>query len=336
MSTIGNYTMSASIIRKEKRFKVAIIGASCVGKSALTVRLKTRKYIHNYAPNLESRCAYTTLIDGEQVNIELVDTAALQTAENANLKERIKWADAFILLYSVTDQSSLAALLAAKFLLNLYAKRRRITSTGNSVPDLVALVGNKCDLEHERMISEEDGRLSAEINNCTHFFELSVRESYEGVKAVVDSLYKSFLIKPSRPSLSLPSKTATLPMEIPKEESEEALMHAAKRKERSAAALNIFPGNDPSSKTSPVTFKKILGECSICLPSPDMDKDEIHFVGEQIIEQIIDSSSDSLPAQRRITVCGSPALSRRPSKFRSRSKQGRSTVRTSDANNNQE
>jgi len=35
----------------------------------------------------------------------------LQTAENAKLEEKIKWADAFILLYSVTDENSLPALV---------------------------------------------------------------------------------------------------------------------------------------------------------------------------------------------------------------------------------
>ena len=51
----------------------------------------------------------------------------------------------------------------AKFLLNLYAKRRRVAADKTTIPDLVALVGNKNDLEHERMISEEEGRLSAEV-----------------------------------------------------------------------------------------------------------------------------------------------------------------------------
>lgn len=57
--------------------------------------------------------------------------------------------------------------LAAKFLLNLYAKRRRLTASSGSAPDLVALVGNKNDLEHERMITEEEGRSSAEVSYDT-------------------------------------------------------------------------------------------------------------------------------------------------------------------------
>lgn len=40
-----------------------------------------------------------------------ITIGVLQTAENAKLEEKIKWADAFILMYSVTDQSSLSALL---------------------------------------------------------------------------------------------------------------------------------------------------------------------------------------------------------------------------------
>ena len=50
-------------------------------------------------------------------------------------------------------------------LINLYAKRKRktgLTTGGNDV--VIALVGNKNDLEHERMVDKEDARNFARVS----------------------------------------------------------------------------------------------------------------------------------------------------------------------------
>lgn len=49
------------------------------------MRVKTRKFIHNYAPNTESKCTFTTNIDGDTVNVEVVDTAALQVIHTVDV-----------------------------------------------------------------------------------------------------------------------------------------------------------------------------------------------------------------------------------------------------------
>lgn len=64
--------------------------------------------------------------------------------------------------------------VASKLLINLYAKRKRksrgSTDTSGNSDLLVALVGNKNDLEHERMISEEQGRVFAEVHYYNTFY----------------------------------------------------------------------------------------------------------------------------------------------------------------------
>ena len=55
--------------------------------------------------------------------------------------------------------------VASKLLINLYAKRKRktgLTTGGNDV--VIALVGNKNDLEHERMVDKEDARNFARVS----------------------------------------------------------------------------------------------------------------------------------------------------------------------------
>lgn len=44
----------------------------------MTVRIKTRKFIHNYAPNIETNWKFDMLVDGESATFEIRDTAALQ------------------------------------------------------------------------------------------------------------------------------------------------------------------------------------------------------------------------------------------------------------------
>lgn len=45
---------------------------------ALTVRIKTRKFIHNYAPNIDMALRFEMPVDGEAATFEIRDTAALQ------------------------------------------------------------------------------------------------------------------------------------------------------------------------------------------------------------------------------------------------------------------
>ena len=51
-------------------------------------------------------------------------------------------------------------------------------------------MGNKNDLEPERMVSVDEGRLRSVALGCSAFHDISVRESYEEAKAVFVDLYR--------------------------------------------------------------------------------------------------------------------------------------------------
>lgn len=55
-----------------------------------------------------------------------------QESDNANLESNIRWADAFILMYSVTDKCSFDEVNRLKFLINYNKRRKKIGSNGKA------------------------------------------------------------------------------------------------------------------------------------------------------------------------------------------------------------
>nr|CAD7427606.1 unnamed protein product [Timema monikensis] len=151
---------------------------------ALVVRFITRRYIGEYDPNLEKVYTFHTVMDNEMVFFEILDTAGQphQESECLTLEANIRWAEAFILMYSVTDKCSFDECNRLKFLINYNKRRRRLGSNASkeAVTDVpVVLVGNKTDQWGERMVSLEDGQRRSQEIGCVCFHEISVRESVE-------------------------------------------------------------------------------------------------------------------------------------------------------------
>ncbi|XP_072941780.1 ras-related and estrogen-regulated growth inhibitor isoform X2 [Epargyreus clarus] len=171
---------------KAKPFKVMVLGQSGVGKSALVVRFITRRFIGEYDPNLEKVYGFQTVIDNETVYFEILDSAGdPHESEYANLETNIRWAEAFVLMYSVTDKCSFDECHRLKFLINYNKKRRRLSPTKDIVLDTpVVLVGNKIDQVGDRMVSTEEGQHRSKEIGCICFHEISVRESIDQVWGV--------------------------------------------------------------------------------------------------------------------------------------------------------
>ncbi|CAK1551826.1 unnamed protein product [Leptosia nina] len=170
---------------KSKPFKIMVLGQSGVGKSALVVRFITRRFIGEYDPNLEKIYTFQTVIDNETVYFEILDSAG-DPQRCENLESHIKWAEAFILVYSVTDKCSFDECHRLKFLINYNKRRRRLASSvKDSIHETpVVLVGNKVDQTGDRMVTTEEGQRRSKEIGCVCFHEISVRESIEQVYGV--------------------------------------------------------------------------------------------------------------------------------------------------------
>lgn len=99
----------------------------------------------------------------------------------ATLENHIKWADGYILMYSLTDRDSFNKLT------HYHALTRSMRKPDSTLP--LVMVGSKRDLAHARCISEKEAIDMASKFGCPSF-EISIAEAPEGVTAVMDELLR--------------------------------------------------------------------------------------------------------------------------------------------------
>ncbi|XP_018421695.1 PREDICTED: ras-related and estrogen-regulated growth inhibitor-like protein [Nanorana parkeri] len=162
---------------------ILVLGAENVGKSALTVRFLTRRFIGEYV-GTESIYTHNVLVDGRETFFSIWDSVCPQ---NPNLQtcvceEQLRWADGFILVYSICDRDSFNVVRQQ------LQRIRQLKKRQGSAP--IIIVGNKRDLQHRREVSSEEGRMLAISSDCG-FFEISAAETYHGSLVVFHQLLES-------------------------------------------------------------------------------------------------------------------------------------------------
>ncbi|KAM9228803.1 ras-related and estrogen-regulated growth inhibitor-like protein [Dugong dugon] len=168
--------------------KLAVLGGEGTGKSALTVRFLTKRFIGEYASNFESIYNKHLCLEGKQLNLEIYDPCSQRQKTQFSLTSKLHWADGFVIVYDISDRSSFAF---AKAL--IYRIREPQTShCKRAVESAVLLVGNKQDLCHMREVGWEEGQKVALDNRC-QFCELSAAEQSLEVEMMFTSIIKDVL-----------------------------------------------------------------------------------------------------------------------------------------------
>ncbi|XP_051991668.1 ras-related and estrogen-regulated growth inhibitor-like protein [Xyrauchen texanus] len=168
---------------------IVLLGAENVGKSALTVRFLTRRFIGEYG-DIESIYSHTDKIDGRDICFNIWDSICPQNGEESGYisDRQLQWADGYILVYSICDGASFN--VVRQQVQRIRQAKQKPTSTAP-----IIIVGNKRDLQHRRTVSSEEGRLLALSADCG-FFEVSAAETYHGVLMVFHELFE--LIREAR------------------------------------------------------------------------------------------------------------------------------------------
>ena len=63
--------------------RIAVLGEAGVGKSALTVRSITGRFLHHYDPTLEDEYRCEEIVNGQLVTVTIMDTAGQVSFSNS-------------------------------------------------------------------------------------------------------------------------------------------------------------------------------------------------------------------------------------------------------------
>ncbi|KAH8428941.1 putative RAS small monomeric GTPase [Aspergillus melleus] len=170
------------------KISITICGDGGCGKSSITLRLVRSQWIHEYDPTIEDSYSVTRTIDGLPYFLSITDTAGQEEYRGLWTASNLK-SDAFLLVYDITNASSLSALDDFMELINIEAEQRvednqrLLKELGGDAqgldvgmpPPIKIVAGNKCDLKEGRVIGAREGLEYARKHGCG-FMETSARE----------------------------------------------------------------------------------------------------------------------------------------------------------------
>jgi Ras-related protein Rap-1A/Ras-related protein Rap-1B len=147
-----------------REYKLVVLGSGGVGKSALTVQFVQGIFVEKYDPTIEDSYRKQVEIDGTQCMLEILDTAG--TEQFTAMRDLyMKNGQGFVLVYSIIAQSTFN---------DLPDLREQILRVKDKDEVPMVLVGNKCDLNDQRVITTDQGEDLARKFGCA-FLEASAK-----------------------------------------------------------------------------------------------------------------------------------------------------------------
>jgi len=149
-----------------REYKVVVLGSGGVGKSALTVKFVSGTFMEKYDPTIEDFYRKEIEVDNAPSVLEILDTAG--TEQFASMRDLyIKNGQGFLIVYSITSLQTFQDIKTMK--------EQIIRVKGvDRIP--MILVGNKCDLEHQREVPVNEGSTLAQTWGCP-FMETSAKST---------------------------------------------------------------------------------------------------------------------------------------------------------------
>jgi len=149
-------------------FPTKTIGSGGVGKSALTVQFVQGIFVEKYDPTIEDSYRKHVDVDGGNYMLEILDTAG--TEQFTAMRDLyMKNGQGFVLAYSIIAQSTFNDIPELR---EQILRVKDAETQAGKVP--MVLVGNKCDLGDQRVITNEQGEALANKFKCK-FLEASAK-----------------------------------------------------------------------------------------------------------------------------------------------------------------
>lgn len=136
----------------EQKFKIVILGDTCVGKSCILMRFVKNSMLHNHLSTIGIDSSTKTITtERGKATLQIWDTAGQDKFRSIS-QSYIRNGDAIILVYDITSDDTFQHVTTWMDAIHNMAKQ--------DVP--IILVGNKTDMENERRITTEEGQKLAE------------------------------------------------------------------------------------------------------------------------------------------------------------------------------
>mmetsp|Transcript_8760 Transcript_8760/g.11782 ORF Transcript_8760/g.11782 Transcript_8760/m.11782 type:complete len:225 (+) Transcript_8760:108-782(+) len=189
-------------MEEKKNFdcKLCLFGLQGSGKSSLAIRLASTQFPEQrHDPEIEQTFQIYRTIGGQSVVLHVTD-ASDGFGNSSSLKryyeKLVAQNHGYIVVYSVTDNGSFAhAGVILQLIGEIYAQVGG--AIGATSKPVCVLVGTKCDLVSERVISPEAGLKMAQDLNCAGFYEISaLTGGYSGSLPITRSLLVQSVLPP--------------------------------------------------------------------------------------------------------------------------------------------
>ena len=157
-------------------FKIIVIGNSGVGKSCLTLKATEDSFLPDYSSTIgfEFRSFYVKVED-TVIKLSIWDTCG-QEIYRSLIRNFYRNSSLAILVYSIDDENSFN---------DLDSWLNEIRTNGS--PDMnIYLIGNKVDLEDQRVISKETAETFAQDNDIKLFLETSAKTGFNAQNLFIE------------------------------------------------------------------------------------------------------------------------------------------------------
>lgn len=182
VSAYGNFLIRPGIhfMPPHIEFKICMIGAVAVGKTAIANRLQFEIFEEDYQPTIGAGyIPYRTNIDGKEIELQIWDTAGMERYKSLG-SIYYRDAQAAIIVYDQTSLESADAL------------QKWLTSFKNTVKTqcIIAIAANKNDLPNKIVPPE---KIQEWCNENGFSFFITSAKTAEGIKEMFEAIAKGLL-----------------------------------------------------------------------------------------------------------------------------------------------
>ena len=173
-------------IKTDLIFKVVVIGNASVGKSSLIVRGTKNRFIEDYNATIGfDYFPFIIKYDNKLIKLQIWDTCGQEIYQSL-ITNFYRNSSLAIMVYSINDRKTFEDL-------DNWLKELKKESNPNAK---IILIGNKVDLESERLISSEEAEKYAKDFDFISFFETSAKTGFNAKKVFINaavSLYEEYI-----------------------------------------------------------------------------------------------------------------------------------------------